>query len=103
MSLNGRSEDFILHGEQALLECRVSDSGFPRAHSIIWSHNGVRLTDQSVATDVNYDLPDMPLVSRYKTLPATLATSGKYGCSAVNELGEGPITNFNLDVKCEFY
>lgn len=97
------SEDFVLHGERAVIECRVPDSGYPRAHSIIWSHNGVRLADQSVATDVNYELPDMPLVSRYKTMPASLSTSGQYGCSAVNELGEGSITNLNLDVKCKFF
>lgn len=97
-------EQFVHKGLQALLECRIDEPGDPPAHSIVWTHNGVRIDratthfKPSVASDISQT---NPLIARYRTPKADMTTAGEYRCRAINDLGEGDWSTFRLDVKCK--
>lgn len=98
------AESYVLHGTQALLECTVNDAGNPRAHSIQWTLNGVRIdrpTEEPISLNAQVYGESGPLTARYRTAVADLSTSGQYACVAVNDLGEGQWGNFKLEVKCK--
>jgi len=98
-------DDYVLHGAQAVLECRIVDQGNPPAHSIHWTHNGVRLNAgkslEEPVIDNRLTLPGSPgqLVARYRTALADMTTAGQYACAAISELGEGQWALMKLEVK----
>ena len=96
-----------------MLECKITDTGNPRAHSIQWTHNGVRI-DRPLAVEEPLQNPlyndptrgnggNSVLLARFRTTIADKNTAGQYGCAAVNELGEGLWDNFRLEVKCKYF
>lgn len=107
------NEEYVLHGARALLECRISSAGNPRAHTIVWTHNGKRIdkpnsivlgpSSEALPSHMsdNHDLHG--LVVRYRSAPMDRTLGGEYGCAALNELGEGPRGLFNLQVRCKFF
>lgn len=100
------AESYVLHGRQALLECTLKDAGNPRAHSIQWTLNGVRIdrpTEEPTILNAQvYGASGSgPLTARYRTAVADMSTAGLYACVAVNDLGEGQWGNFKLEVKCK--
>lgn len=100
------NDRYVLKGSQAVLECRIDDPGDPPAHSIVWTHNGVRI-DRATT---HFQSPPMTgnsiqrnsVIARYRTPKADMTTSGEYRCRAINDLGQGEWGTFRLDVKCKF-
>ncbi|OTF69890.1 Immunoglobulin I-set domain containing protein, partial [Euroglyphus maynei] len=97
------NDRYVLKGSQAVLECRIDDPGDPPAHSIVWTHNGVRI-DRATT---HFQSPPMTgnsiqrnsVIARYRTPKADMTTSGEYRCRAINDLGQGEWGTFRLDVK----
>lgn len=97
LTLSG-GENFVLKGYRAILECQISSAGNPAAHSIIWTHNGVRI-EGAASELLRKEQEEEVLVARFRTAVADITTSGEYACTAVNEVGEGPWAKFMLQVK----
>ncbi|KAH9423523.1 hypothetical protein DERP_003804 [Dermatophagoides pteronyssinus] len=106
MTSNSDTNDrYVLKGSQAVLECRIDDPGDPPAHSIIWTHNGLRI--DRATTHFQSPPPIMTsnsiqrnsLIARYRTPKADMTVSGEYRCRAINDLGQGEWGTFRLDVK----
>lgn len=97
-------DDYVVHGQRAVLECRIKNVGNPRAHTILWTHNGRRIDRPNVialSPPPSDNGLEQGFIVRYRSAPADRSISGEYGCAAQNELGEGPWGKFNLQVRGE--
>lgn len=88
-----------MRGERALLQCQVDDPGNPPAHSVVWTRGGVRVESSEGPPLLAESLGG--LTARFRTGPADMSTAGQYACAASSELGTGPWSSLDLQVKCE--
>lgn len=97
-------ENYVVHGQRAVLDCRINSVGNPRAHTIVWTHNGKRIERPNVIPIVlSANANDERRIIRFRSGPADRSISGEYGCAAQNELGEGVWGKFNLQVRGLFF